>query len=211
MMSSSLAICAIVQMLLQRFPPPPGMQPGSNARADMLRRLTAGGAAGLTACTLVLLFSLFPLVCVVGRRVHHPYAVRHSCSFFGRGLQLHFLLSLGGKPRLPEALRADQNCKSLLKLWYDAGISLGPGADAPISADQVAVLHRHSTCAAHHRQGRGRSRPLPRLGRHAAAGHAKPGHQLHSLRHPALPLAGPVRPGVKHGEPARNSCTVQRL
>ncbi len=40
-------------VMLQRFPPPPGMQPGQNARADMLRRLSAGGFAGLTACTLV--------------------------------------------------------------------------------------------------------------------------------------------------------------
>ena len=39
--------------MLQRYPPPPGMQPGQNARADMLRRLSAGGFAGLTACTLV--------------------------------------------------------------------------------------------------------------------------------------------------------------
>ena len=42
----------------QRFPPPPGMQPGQNAPADMLRRLTAGGAAGLTACTLVCSLSI---------------------------------------------------------------------------------------------------------------------------------------------------------
>ena len=32
-------------VMLQRFPPPPGMQPGQNARADMLRRLSAGGFA----------------------------------------------------------------------------------------------------------------------------------------------------------------------
>ena len=52
-----------VSVLLQRFPPPPGMQPGQNARADMLRRLTAGGFAGLTACTLVSCLGIFIFAC----------------------------------------------------------------------------------------------------------------------------------------------------
>ena len=88
----SLAIAQSSHLLLQRYPPPPGMQPGSNARADMLRRLTAGGAAGLTACTLVLLSPLFPPTCMVGPRfaplwfcqalMHHALAV--ACSLTSR-------------------------------------------------------------------------------------------------------------------------------
>ena len=50
--------------MLQRFPPPPGMRPGQNARADMLRRLTAGGLAGLTACTLVGCLNALTLPCL---------------------------------------------------------------------------------------------------------------------------------------------------
>ncbi len=74
-------------------------------------------------------------------------------------------------------------------MWCPTGISAGSGADTAVGADKDAVLHGHSACDEDDCEGRGCQGAVPGLGGHAAASDPQPGHQLHSLRHPALPLA----------------------
>lgn len=80
-----------------------------------------------------------------------------------------------------------------------AGLPSGPGADAAIGTDKVAVLHGDSACAGNHCEGRGRSGVVQGPGRDAATSDAQPGHQLHRLWHPPLPLAASAWRCLPHG------------
>jgi hypothetical protein len=78
------------------------------------------------------------------------------------------------------------------------GISTGPGADTPVSTDQVAVLQWHMACPKDHSARRGCERIVQGTGRHPSASDTQPGHQLYCLRHPALSLAAALRRCLPH-------------
>lgn len=148
--------CAIrpMQELWNAALPPD--QRGRSHSMDVARRLTAGGAAGMCACTVVR--SLLRLLL-------------QQCEFLLRQRATTVLLWTLECPLKSHAARHSA-CIDECHLAHTTGVSTGPAAHTASRADDEQLLQWYHQQPGDHRAGRGFDGPVPWPGRHSHTGTA---------------------------------------